>query len=162
MLFTVTVVDADFADGLFLTNQASASEANSGAMTAPTNAIVNFTFTRPDLEITKGVVATDAAGATFSGAVGPTTFSAPGTAGARFSGTITSADLDTTPIDANLNDIDAGDRVTFAIVVENVGSGANGAFDVTILDTLPTGFAIPGGGLNLSVTDGDGKCDCIC
>ena len=156
-LVTVTVADVDFVDGLSLTNQASASEANSGSTTAPTNAIVNFTFTRPELEITKGVIATDRVDAVLTGSVGPAVFSAPGTSGPRFTDTITSSDLETDPIDANLSGIDAGDIVSFAITLENTGSGVNGAFDVTIQDLLPPGFAIAPGGLNLQVTDGDGN-----
>ena len=48
--------------------------------------------------------------------------------------------------------------VTFAIVVENLGSGPEGAFDVTFRDTLPAGFVVPAdlAALNLSVTDGAG------
>ncbi len=156
-LVTVTVNDVDFADGLLLTNQASASEANSGETTAPTNAIVNFVFTRPELEITKGIIATDRADVSFSGSVGPTGFTAPGASGARFGSTITSADIDADPIDANLAGIDAGDIVSFAITVENTGSGVNGAFDVTIQDILPPGFTAAPSGLNLQVTDGDGN-----
>ena len=41
-------------------------------------------------------------------------------------------------------------------MLENVGSSRAGAFDVELKDTLPAGFAIPGGGLNLTVTDGSG------
>lgn len=156
-LVTVTVQDADFADGLFLTNQATGEEANSSASSVPTNAIANFVFTRPDIELTKGVIATDAAGGSFSTPVGPVAFSAPGSAGARFSGVVNSTSLDTAPIDANLSSIDAGDTVSFAIVVENTGTGTNGAFDVTVADVLPTGFTVPGGGLNLTVTDGNGN-----
>ena len=64
--------------------------------------------------------------------------------------------LAATPINSNLSGIDAGDRVTFAIVVENTGSGLTGAFDVRVKESLPAGFAVPGGGLNLCATDGTG------
>ncbi|MDJ0688387.1 MAG: hypothetical protein QNJ41_07745 [Xenococcaceae cyanobacterium MO_188.B32] len=40
--------------------------------------------------------------------------------------------------------------------MENTGSSRAGAFDVEISDTLPNGFLIPTGGLNLQVTDGVG------
>jgi len=83
-------------------------------------------------------------------------FNAPGTAGARFAGTVNSTDLLTKPVDTDIDNIDAGDTVTFSIVVENRGESRRGAFDVSIKDTLPAGFVIPGGGLNLRVVDGTG------
>ncbi len=158
LLLTVTASAAPFADGLFLTNQARVGEGTTNAGTATADAIIQIQLTEPVLNVRKGVVATDKAGATFTpGAVGPLAFNAPGTAGARFAGTIHSNGLAATPINSNLSGIDAGDIVTFAIVVENTGSGLNGAFDVRLRDTLPAGFAIPGGaGLNLRVVDGTG------
>jgi len=168
ILFTVTVVDADFVDGLFLTNQATGAETSTGQISTATNAIVQFVYEQPELELTKGVVSKSHGGTfTTSVAPGPSTpggtdgvsFAAPGSVGAAFSGTITSDKLDVTPIDANLNGIDAGDLVKFAVVVENVGNADEGAFNVRITDTLPTGFAIPttGQALNLRVTDGAGN-----
>ena len=100
-----------------------------------------------------------------------------------FSGTVSSTDINDVIVDpadpgadpatldttANLlnsdlsGDLEAGDLVTFAIVVENSGGSTDGAFDIVIQDTLPTGFQIPDGmnqldqmGLNLQVTDGTG------
>ena len=72
-------------------------------------------------------------------------------------GVVSSSDLDTTPFDSNLTgELQVGDVVTFAIVVENTGGSRKGAFDAQIQDALPAGFEIPGGGLNLNVTDGTG------
>jgi fimbrial isopeptide formation D2 family protein/uncharacterized repeat protein (TIGR01451 family) len=166
VLFTVTVVDAVFAPDLLLTNQATAFETDSFGNTIDTTAIALFEYSEPVLEITKGVVAfTSPDGDTALDApAGPTSFSAPGSGGARFGGTISSDSLDPneggTPIDANIENVDAGDLVTFAIVIENTGRAPNGAFNVNITDTLPAGFQIPGGGtaadLNLSITDGTG------
>mgnify|MGYP000355235603 CR=1 FL=1 len=168
ILFTVTVVDADFVDGLFLTNQATGAETSTGQISTATNAIVQFVYEQPELELTKGVVS-KSHGGTFTNSVGPgpstpggtdgVSFATPGSVGAAFSGTITSGKLDVTAIDANLNGIDAGDLVKFAVVVENVGNADEGAFNVRIRDTLPTGFAIPttGQSLNLRVTDGAGN-----
>ncbi|MEL6466195.1 MAG: isopeptide-forming domain-containing fimbrial protein [Pseudomonadota bacterium] len=159
ILFTTTVIDAVFEDGLLLTNQATAFESNSTSSSVDTTAIANFIFSQPDLEITKGVIATDSVdpSTSFTDPVGPVSFSAPGSAGARFSDTISSDSLGTTPVDANVENIDAGDIVSFAIVVENTGQAPNGAFDVQIEDTLPPGFVIPASGLNLTVTDGTGS-----
>lgn len=158
LLLTVTASANPFADGLFLTNQARVGEGTTNAGSAVADAIVQLQLTEPVLNVQKGVVATDKAGATFSpGAIGPVAFNAPGTAGSRFAGTVNSTGLAATPINSNLAGIDAGDIVTFAIVVENTGSGLNGAFDVRLRDTLPAGFTIPGGaGLNLRVADGTG------
>jgi large repetitive protein len=159
ILFTVTVSNAPFADGLFLTNQVREQDGSTNAGTHTADSIVQIELTEPVLNTHKGVVATNNVYSSFTPpAVGPVGFSAPGGGCARFAGTITSAGLAATPINSNLNDSDAGDRVTFAIVVENTGRGLNGAFDVRVRDTLPAGFAIPGGapGLNLCVTDGTG------
>lgn len=157
LLFTVVVGDEEFGDGLLLTNQVTSTETNSFGKEFQDNAIVQFVLGEPELNIKKGVIADTNAAAATTGTVGPVAFTAPGSAGNRFSGTINSTNLDLTPIDANLNGADAGDRVSFAIVVENTGSSLKGAFDVLIHDTLPPGFEIPAGGLNLRVTDGAGN-----
>ena len=158
ILFTVTVRDAPFADGLFLTNIVRAEEQNSSNVGVSDDQLVQIQLGQPELDITKGVVATNRSGATFSpAAVAPpgVSFSVPPLPPA-FTGTITSGGLATQPINSNLSGIDAGDLVRFAIVVENTGTSRAGAFDVRVRDTLPSGFAVPGGGLNLSVTDGTG------
>ncbi len=158
ILFTVTVSAQPFADKLFLTNQVRAIEQNTAIEAQPTDAIIQIQLTEPVLSINKGVVATNNASGSFSQTVGPVSFTAPGSAGPRFSGTINSNGLSATPISADLTNVDAGDLVTFALTVENIGSGLNGAFDVTLRDVLPTGFSIPvsGAGLNFRVTDGTG------
>jgi len=161
LLVNVVVSDERFADGLFLTNQVELTYADSSAATSNEAAIVQIQLTEPRLSITKGVVSTDrATGATFIPPVGPAgiTWSAPGSPGARFTGgSLDSASLAVSPVASNLSGVDAGDVVTFAVVVENSGSGINGAFDVTVTDALPPGFSEPAGGWNLSVTDGAGS-----
>ena len=156
ILFTVTASNKPFADGLFLTNQVRATEQGTPLADNHTDAIVQIVLDEPDLHITKGVVATDNPDGQFSPTdVGPVTFSAPGSSGFRGGGDITESGLALHPVDADLSHIDAGDLVTFAIVAQNVGH--SGAFDVKITDDLPAGFAVPGSGLNLSVTDGHGS-----
>ncbi|MEI6158382.1 MAG: SdrD B-like domain-containing protein, partial [Roseococcus sp.] len=157
LLFTVVVQDEEFGDGLLLTNQVTSTETNSFGKEFQDNAIVQFVLGEPELNITKGVIADTNAAATTTGSLGPVTFSAPGSSGNRFTGTINSTNLASSPIDANLKGADAGDRVSFAIVVENTGSSLKGAFDVLIRDTLPTGFEVPASGLNLRITDGAGN-----
>jgi fimbrial isopeptide formation D2 family protein/uncharacterized repeat protein (TIGR01451 family) len=157
LLFTVTASSAPFADGLFLTNQVRRSQDSTNAGSFTNDAIVQIVLGQPNLVLSKGIVSTDNPVDIYNPAtVGPVTFSAPGTAGYRGSATIHSTNLDTTPILSNVRNVDAGDIVTFAIVVENTGTSRRGAFDVQLRDTLPAGFAIPTGGLNLNVSDGTG------
>lgn len=165
LLFTVTTTDDPMADGLFLTNIVRAFESNTALEASIDDSIVQIPIGQPVLGVTKGVVATDhpSPPAAFNPdppVSGPLTVTAPGTSGYRFSGTVNSNYLSTMPrpLDSNLSGVDAGDLVTFSIIVENTGSSRTGAFDIRISDTLPAGFAIPGGspGLNLSVTDGTG------
>jgi len=161
VMFTVTVVDAVFSPDLLLTNQATAFEIDSFGNTIDTTAIAQFEYSEPVLEITKGVIAFTSpdSDTALDAPAGPVAFTDPGTAGTRFGGTISSDALDTTPIDANIDNVDAGDLVSFAIVIENTGRAPNGAFNVNVTDTLPAGFEIPtgGAGLNLTITDGAGN-----
>ena len=157
ILFTVTASNAPFADGLFLTNQARVEEGTTNAGATIVDAIVQIELNEPDVRVTKGVVTSSNTADVYAPVtVGPVSFSAPGSAGYRGSATITSNGLAATPINSNVSSLDAGDVVTFAIVLENIGSGPEGAFDVTVRDTLPAGFSVPGTGLNLSITDGTG------
>lgn len=158
ILFTVTGQDVLMADGLTLQNQVLAEYGNTGGSTTSSSALAPVVVAAPVLKLTKGIVATDAVDPTFDDVtVGPVTFNAPGSA-TSFTGGINSTNLNTDPIDSNLIDADAGDLVTFAVVVENTG-GADG-FNLTIADTLPLGgeYITPTvGGLNLQVRDGDGN-----
>ena len=159
LLFTVTASDQPFADGLFLTDQEHVVEGTTNTAPVIQDRIIQVQVSEPSLTITKGAVATNDATDTFApGSVGPVAFTAPGSAGKRFAGTITSANLATKPIASNVNKVQANDLVTFAVVLQNVGSGPDGAFNVSLKDAIPAGFAIPTGesGLNLDVTDGTG------
>ncbi len=119
----------------------------------------------PVISVRKGVVAV---GATSAGvftpadpAPGPLTFTAPGTAGTRFSGgTINNAYIAANPtaLNSDVSGVDAGDVITFAIVVRNTGD--QNAFDIRLRDTLLNGYARTGvgaQGVNLTVTDGAGN-----
>ncbi|MBY0256933.1 SdrD B-like domain-containing protein [Methylobacterium sp.] len=164
LLFTVRVNDEAFGDGLLLTNQVTSSEENSFNEVFQDNAIIQFVLGEPRLKITKGVVAEDNTGGgvflnatTNDASIGPAgvTWNGKGAA-TPFSGTITSSGLAAKPVDANLFQADARDTVTFAIVLENVGSGPRGAFDTLIKDTIPAGFTLGAVPLNLKVVDGTG------
>ena len=161
-MFTVTVVDAIFSPDLLLTNQATAFETDSFGNTIDTTAIAQFEYSEPVLEITKGVIAFDSPDSEteLTASAGPVTFTAPEETGTRWlTGVISSDALDSTPVDADIENVDAGDLVSFAIVIENTGRAPNGAFNVLVTDTIPAGFEIPATatGLNLTITDGAGN-----
>lgn len=157
LLITVTVSDDPFADGLFLTNQARAAEGSTNADSQVADSIVQFLLKQPAIvALRKGVITTSNPAADTFNPDPPlpagVTVSAPGGACPRLSGsTTTSANL-STRYRSDVSAIDAGDIVTFAIVVENIGRA--GAFDVKVRDDIPAGFQVPAGGVNLCVTDG--------
>lgn len=154
LLFTVTVQDDPFADGLFLTNQARAAEGTTNAGDQNLDDIVQITLTQPVLTTKKGVVATDNPTAVYSPTLSAPIFNVPGTSGSRWSGVIT----DSIVTNIGNNDLlgaDAGDLLTFAIVIVNDGSSAKGAFDLRLSDLLQPEYQIPTGGLNLRVSYGD-------
>ncbi len=157
LLFTVTVSDDPFADGLYLTNEAHAFEGSTNSGTADANAIVQIILDEPVLVSNKAVIWTDNPSAVFNPVTtGPVAFLSPLNA-PRWLGIINSTNLAATPIDSNVTGVDASDIVSFAIVIENQGHSARGAFDITLTDTLPAQFQIPVGGLNLQVYYGDGS-----
>ncbi len=159
VLFTVVVTDHPFGDGLLLTNQAASRESNTSDEQTMANVTQQVQLTQPNLTVTKGVVSTNDPGGVFSpGTVGPVTFDAPGNTNAPFTGTVTSTGLAAAPVDSDLSNLHAGDLVKFAIVVENTGESVNGAFNVEINDTLPTGLVLPTNAtaLNLQVFSGAG------
>lgn len=154
IVFTSTVVDAFFENGLLLTNQASATEENTNNESQVTTEIAQFVYGEPQLEISKGVIAADFG--TIDGPAGPSIFTDPGSPGPRAVGPINSALLDAIPVTANLEQVDAGDLVSFAIIVQSTGASPDGVFNLQIQDSLPDGFEIPLTGLNLGVHTGTG------
>ncbi len=161
LLFSVVVSAEPFADGLMLTNQAHAYEGSTNAASSTADGIVQVKLTEPVLTGKKGVVWTSNPNATFDAAQGPAGVTWLDSSNApRWNGTISASGLDATPIDANVNGVDAGDIVTFAITIRNTGSSLKGAFDITLRDILDTDFyQIPtsGNGLNLQIYYGDGS-----
>ena len=160
ILFTAAVNNEPYADGLYFTNQAEVHEGSTNAGNQFTDTIIEFILQEPELVLDKGAVASDNPAAIFSpDPTGPVSFTAPGSGGVRWSGTISSEGLNTAPITSAVSGVDAGDLVSFALVIENLGSSSNGAFDIKVSDVIPEGFSIPGSGagLNLSVYRGDGS-----
>ena len=166
LLFTVRVTGAAFRDGLLFTNEVLKQYDNSfGDATTAAN-LAQLVLTEPVLDIAKGVAS--ASNVNIGGLATPSTRNPTGVTwlnpGATavspgFTGTITTAGLAAGAPNANATRADAADVVRFAIVVENTGTGANGAFDVAIDDTFPAGFAVPSApeGIRLLVTDGAGN-----
>lgn len=153
VLFTVALLDKPFGDGLFLTNQSVSTFGNTSGSTVSNTEIDQIVLNQPDLTLNKGVVESTNPDALFDAAVGPVDFNEPGSTN-PFTGVISSTGLAATPIDANLvSGFDAGDIVTFALVVENTGGSA--AFDVLLRDTIASGFVMPTAGFNIQVRGGD-------
>ncbi len=156
ILFTLVVTSDPFADGLFLTNQALGYESNTSSDQAVNGAIIQIKITEPlIMEISKSAVASSNPEAVLDGPDGGISFNDPGTVGIPWTGgDITSGIL---PINTNISGVDGGDRLRFAIIIENLGSSARGAFDLTIKDILPAGLEIPPEGLNLQIYNGAGE-----
>lgn len=142
LLFTSTVTNQPFADGLFLTNEAQECEDNTFGVHFCQAAIAQVNLREPKLRVRKGVIATDNPNGQFSqpGTITPTfalalappgvTFNLNGIPGALFSG-----DLSTGLVNSNLSNVDANDWVTFAVVIEN--QGGHPAYDVVLADAIP-------------------------
>lgn len=172
ILFSVTVTDDPFADGMFLTNQVNAAEGTTNAGDQELDDIVQIRLGQPVLRIGKTAVSTDhvpAADITFipdvSALMGE--FELPGVAGPAFTPTISTSDLSSQPNDpafafdlfnSTMYGPDNQDLIKYAIVIENKGNSADGAYDIAISDILPPGMTIPTNatGLNLQITRGDG------
>jgi uncharacterized repeat protein (TIGR01451 family)/fimbrial isopeptide formation D2 family protein len=107
----IAVVDQPFADGLFLSNQARLTVANTPGATLNRDAISFLDLSAPLLTTVKGVSATSG-----NGAIAPIG----------------------TPVNGNLSNADAGDTVTYVITTENIG-GAR-AYNVVITDPPPAGL----------------------
>ena len=161
ILFTIRATNDPFADGLLLTTLSQQSDNDTAATSSISNDLGQITLQEPEItEIIKGVVATDVSGGTFT-----PTYSSGTPSGIKDAGntdanplntTINSTNLDSLNLDGDLTGVDEGDLVRFAIIIENTGSSPNGAFDLTISDTMPAGFVVPGGGINLRVVNGAG------
>ncbi|MGQ7249723.1 VCBS domain-containing protein [Halomonas sp. V046] len=150
--FTMTVGDQPFADGRSLNVLAESHQTTTLDKTEliSQDVVKVQSVAEPVVSITHGVVAST--GGTVTGTTG--TWSPPGTSGAPFDGSVT----DPAAVDGDVTDIDAGDTLRLATLLENTGGG--GAFDVTTSIELPTDLTFIGGNLasaNLTLTLGDGS-----
>ncbi len=127
LLFTVTVKDDPFADGLYLTNQVQASDNSTNAGSSSSEGAIGIELGEPVLDITKGVSASDNPNAHIS------------------------PPASSLPVDGDATNSDGGDNVTFVITVENTGHAP--AYQVKIYDD--TNQDMDGCSL-VSVKDGSG------
>lgn len=158
LFFTVTAKPKPMANSLKIVNLATFSvDDSANTDVSVDSSIIDILTLEPELNITKGVISTDKAGAVFAPvSTGPVVFAAPGV-NPPFTGPFSSTNLAASPIDSNISNVDAGDKIRFAAILENTG-GAK-AYDVTYNETLPTGFAAPTSvaDLNLKVYDAFGN-----
>ena len=182
LYYTVTATSAVMADRLEQTNLSQLSyQSSDGVLHSTDLAVAMAERLSPDLKIRKGVANTSrdkgqpGAGnipASYSPVVNTdgVIFALAGSAGAPFSGGSSNGILSSAAIsaaggngstgavkssilDSNVSNLDAGDLVRFAIVVENIGTSYRGAFNVQLRDDLPKGLSYAG---NLSIVDGTG------
>ena len=153
VLVTLRVADAAFANDLFLTNQLRVNEFSTNAGSQYFDEIVMFEVIRPNVTINKGIVGYNATGLTLGGV----TFNPPD-GPTSFSGTPVYTRTQALAIGASDSLLlsDAGDRVRYAIVLQNEGRGD--AYDVTVTDTIPAAYVRPATltAANFAVRRGDG------
>lgn len=146
LLFTLTVTNEPFADGLYLTNETQECELNTFGVQFCQTAIAQVHVREPKLSIQKGVIATSNPSGVFTINNGPAPLTSglpiatpPSASCACFTPTppITSGSSLAGFIGRDLRNINAGDWVTFAIVVENTGGAP--AYEIEVKDTFPLG-----------------------
>ena len=141
LLFTLTVTNKPFADGLFLTNEAQECENNTFSVQFCQAAIAQVNLREPNLRIRKGVIATNNPNGLFKNQPIPSTGTlAQAPPGATFSlagisGVVNSTDLKAGLVNSDLSNVDANDLVTFAITIENLGGYP--AHEVKMEDIIP-------------------------
>jgi fimbrial isopeptide formation D2 family protein/uncharacterized repeat protein (TIGR01451 family) len=153
LLVTLRVADAAFANDLFLTNQLRINEFSTNAGSQYFDEIVMFEVIRPNVTINKGIVGYNSVGLTLGGVTfnppdGSTAFGGTPVYTATQASAIGSSDVSLLS--------DAGDRVRYAIVLQNEGRGD--AYDVTVTDTIPADYIRPAtlAAANFAVRRGDG------
>ncbi len=154
ILYTFTVTNEPFADELLLTNQVTALANNTVQATGRDDAFARVILREPDVQVTKGVAATSSASAVFSPAPPLPAGAAVGTPGIPPSVSGITA-TNSTAIDSNVTNLDAGDIVRYAVTYRNEGGAP--ARNLRICDTLPVSPTIFDPGVtNFTVTYGNG------
>jgi fimbrial isopeptide formation D2 family protein/uncharacterized repeat protein (TIGR01451 family) len=127
MLSTLTVTPDPFADALLFTNEAQECESNSYGTRFCQTAIAQITLQEPSLKIRKSILCAPGCG----GIACPTPI-----AGCPRSITYPVTSTTLPSLGVSSVQADAGDRITFLVSIENIGTGPHGAFDVVVKDTL--------------------------
>ncbi len=156
IMLAVPVVDAQLADGLYVTNLLRVTERNTATTEAIDQNIVQLQYTRPVLNISNGVInitgdsSLPPAGYLPVSLPDPVTSQAvngPGGEGDRLE-----------QFNRNEEGLDARDLVTYLVIVENEGLGRKGAWDVRLREALPP--ELPYGAIQrdtpLEIRRGDG------
>ena len=158
--FTVRVSTDPFADELQLTAQSFGDSQNTAVTPSNSAAIVQLTLAEPALRLFKGAVGDDVIEASsvfdpvYSVSNPGSRIRPAGDASANpLLGTVTPADV--ALLDNDIEDVDAGDTVRFAMMIVNDGTSARGAFDVKLRDQLPDNLD-PASVANLRIVRGDG------
>jgi len=158
--FTVRVSSDPFADQLQLTAQAFSDSQNTAVTPSDGAAIVQLTLAEPLLRLFKGAVGDDVieANSVFDpvySVAGPGGLIRPAgdTSANPLTGTLTAGAI--ASLDNDIEDVDAGDTVRFALVIRNDGTSARGAYDVKLRDQLPDNLD-SSSIANLRIVRGDG------
>ena len=159
--FTVGAGSVPLADDLRLSVQARADSRTTARDPVTSQSVDVICAAEPSLEIFKGVVQDDVLRATsiWDPAYSPgdpRSLVRPSLDGAPLAITGTIGDTRSRALDTDVREVDAGDTLRFAIVVQNLGESYRGAFDVTVRDELPAG--VDSASLaNLRIAYGDGR-----
>ncbi len=164
LLVSVVVTNEPYADQLYLTNEAYSYEGSTNGGISSVTKIQQVVVNEPVIVTKKSAVWagqysggtwTPQTQATYNPALPVTNTIQDPSVQPRWTGTITSA----APFSSDISHVDAGDIVTFMIVIEDQGHSDKGAFDIAIKDTLPSIFQVPTTptGLNLHIYHGDGS-----
>ncbi len=155
ILLAAEVTGNPFGDGLGIINQATYDVGNSDNQTFGGTEIVPFVAGAPEADLYKCVVASDSTDPDVVSTPDISsylTFNNPPSATPIATHSISTEEIDNTTTGLNncvFESVDAGDRVTFMIVLENEGSAP--AYDLNIEDTLPVGFNTPSSAADLNL-----------
>jgi uncharacterized repeat protein (TIGR01451 family) len=176
LLVTFNVTADPYADGLIFMNEVQECETDTFGKRFCQAAIARFQLTEPNVRIRKGVIASTNSNSVFSpapkvpaginvspnfwgGGMCPTGACPPvwtNTTGSAISSSGPTGINSPFAFNSDLYNADAGDWVTFAIVLENRGSGLHGAFNVKFTDSPHIGLVSPGTSWNIRAHDGTG------
>ena len=160
VFFTICVNNQPFAPGLNLSAQGVQEGQNTAAQPVESAASDVFVYAAPEVNIVRGVVQDDVDQSTSVYTPGYTPSDPTGLvrpAGDTSANPLTGvlADTDIASLDTDLTNVDAGDTVRFAIVLDNQGRSTNGAFNVAFNDNLNSNID-PTSVANLRIVRGDG------